>query len=61
VVDEQLSDRNGSAKETKQERRERRRAREKDRMAQHGKSLVRIYENAVSRRVKVIKARKHSD
>jgi len=61
VVDEQLSDRNGSAKETKQERRERRRAREKARMAQHGKSLVRIYENAVSRRAKVIKARKHSD
>jgi len=61
VVDEQLSDQNQLAKETRQERRERRRAREKAKMLQHGKSLARVYRDAVSKRTKSTKASKQSD
>jgi hypothetical protein len=39
-------------KETKQERREKRRAKGKAKMPQHGKSLARIYRDAVRKRVK---------
>jgi hypothetical protein len=60
VVNEQLSDQNQLAGETKQARRERRRAKEKAKMPQHGKSLARVYEDAVSRRAKTTKARKQS-
>jgi hypothetical protein len=60
VVNEQLSDQNQLAKETKQERRERRRAKEKAKILQHGKSLARIYKDAVSKRTKTKKARKQS-
>jgi len=60
VVSEQLSDQNQLAKETKQERRERRRAKEKARMLQHGKSLARVYKDAVSKRTKTDKAHKQS-
>jgi hypothetical protein len=58
VVNEQLSDQNQLARETKQERRERRRVKEKTKMLQHGKSLARVYRDAVSKRTKTIKAHK---
>ena len=40
--------------ETKQERRERRKTRERDKMLQHGKSLSRVYRDAVLKRLKKI-------
>ncbi len=39
-------------KETRQEQREKRRIRERAKMPQHGKSLGRIYKDAVSKRAK---------
>jgi hypothetical protein len=60
VVNEQLSEQNELAKETKQVRRERRRSKEKDKMPQHGKSLARVYKDAVSKRAKTTKAPKQS-
>jgi hypothetical protein len=60
VVNEQLSDQNQLARETKQERRERRRAKEKAKMLQHGKSVARVYKDAVSKRTKSTKAHKQS-
>jgi len=38
--------------ETRQERRQRRRSKDKTRIPQHGKSLARIYRNAISKRAK---------
>jgi hypothetical protein len=60
VVNEQLSDQNQLAKETKQERRDRRRAKEKAKIPQHGKSLAKVYKDAVSKRTKTKKDRKQS-
>jgi len=60
VVDEQLPEQNQLARKTKQERRERRRAKEKAQMPQHGKSLARVYKDAVSRRATTTKAHKQS-
>jgi hypothetical protein len=60
VVNEQLSDQNQLAEETKQARRERRRAKKKAKMLQHGKSLARVYKDAVSKRTKTTKAPKQS-
>jgi hypothetical protein len=60
VVNERLSDQNQFARKTKQERRERRRAKEKARIPQHGKSLARVYKNAVSRRAETTKVHKQS-
>jgi hypothetical protein len=60
VVNEQLPDQNQFARETKQERRERRRAKEKAKMPQHGKSLARVYKDAVSKRAKTTKSHKQS-
>jgi hypothetical protein len=60
VVNEQLSDQNQLARETKQVRRERRRAKEKAKIPQHGKSLARVYRDAVSKRAKTTKASKQS-
>jgi hypothetical protein len=60
VVDEQLPEQNQLARKTKQERRERRRAKEKAQMPQHGKGLARVYKDAVSRRAKTTKAHKQS-
>jgi hypothetical protein len=60
VVDEQLPEQNQLARKTKQERRERRRAKEKAQMPQHGKSLARVYKDTVSRRAKTTKAPKQS-
>jgi len=60
VVDDQLPEQNQLARKTKQERRERRRAKGKARMPQHGKSLARVYKDAVSMRAKTTKAPKQS-
>jgi len=60
VVNEQLQEQNQLAKETKQGRREKKRAKEKARIPQHGKSLARIYKDAVSKRAKTMKAPKLS-
>jgi len=60
VVDEQLPDQNQLAEETKQSRRERRRAKEKARIPQHGKSLARVYKDSVSKRARTTKAPKQS-
>jgi len=60
VVDEQLSDQNQLAEETKQAQREKRRAKEKARIPQHGKSLARVYKDAVSKRARTSKAPKQS-
>lgn len=38
--------------ETRQERREKRRRKERDRIPQHGKSLVRVYRDAVLKRLR---------
>jgi len=46
VVREQIT------KKTRQERREKQRAKEKAEMPQHGKSLARIYKDAVSKKAK---------
>jgi len=59
-VNEQLSDQNQLAEEAKQERRDRRRAKKKAKMPQHGKSMARVYKNAVSKRAKAKKASKQS-
>jgi hypothetical protein len=45
-------------KETKQERRQSRRIKEKSKMPQHGRSLARVYKDAVSKRVKGTEAPK---
>jgi hypothetical protein len=60
VVNDQLSDQGQLIKETKQERRDRRRAKEKAKMLQHGKSLAKVYKDAVSRRAKTTKSHKQS-
>jgi hypothetical protein len=60
VVNEQLPDQNQLAKETKQVRRERRRAKEKAKIPQHGKSLAKVYKYALSKRTKAKKNRKQS-
>jgi hypothetical protein len=52
VVDERIPDATPLARGTKQERREERRKKEKARMAQHGKSLARIYKDSVSKRAR---------
>jgi hypothetical protein len=57
-VNDQLSDQNQLVKETKQERRDRRRAKEKTKMLQHGKSLAKVYKDAVSKRARTTKSRK---
>jgi hypothetical protein len=61
VVSDQLSDQNQLGKETKQERRDRRRAKEKEKMLQHGKSLARVYKDAVSKRARTTKSHKQSN
>jgi hypothetical protein len=58
VVNERLSEQNQLARKTKQERRERRRAKEKARMPQHGKSLARVYKDALSKRTKTTETQK---
>jgi len=60
VVDERLSEQNQLAEETKQARREKRRAKEKARIPQHGKSLARVYKDAVSKRARTTKSPEQS-
>jgi hypothetical protein len=60
VVDEKLSDRDRVARKTKQERRERRREKKKAKLPQHGKSLARVYRDAVSKRARTTKDDKQS-
>jgi len=60
VVDEQISEQNQLAGETKQARRERRRAKKKSKMLQHGKSLARVYKDALTKRAKTKKAHEQS-
>jgi len=60
VVNEQLSEQNQLAEETKQARRERRRAKEKAKIPQHGKSLARVYKDSVSKRAKTTRGPKQS-
>ena len=60
MVNEQLSDQNQLARETKQERRESRRVKEKAKMLQHGKSLARVYKDAISKRARTTKAHEQS-
>jgi hypothetical protein len=47
-------------REPKQERREKRRAKEKAKMPKHGKSLARVYKDAVSKRAKELIGRKRA-
>jgi len=60
VVNDQLSDQSQLVRETKQERRDRRRAKEKTKVLQHGKSLARVYKDAVSKRARTTKSHKQS-
>lgn len=60
MVDEKLSDRDRIARKTKQERRERRREKKKAKLPQHGKSLARVYRDAVSKRARATKDDKQS-
>jgi len=59
-VNHQLSDQNRLVRETKQERRDRRRAKEKTKMLQHGRSLARVYKDAVSKRARTTKSQEQS-
>jgi hypothetical protein len=58
VVNEQLSEQNQLGRETKQARREKRRAKKKAKIPQHGKSLARVYKDALSKRAKPKEAHK---
>jgi len=60
VVNEQLPNQNQLAEETRQERREKRRSKEKAKMPQHGKSLAKVYRDAVSKRAKTTKSSEQS-
>jgi hypothetical protein len=60
VVNDQLSDQNQLVKETKQERRDRRRAKEKTKMLQHGRSLAKVYKDAISKKARTTKSHKQS-
>lgn len=60
MVDEKLSDRDRVARKTKQERREGRREKKKAKLPQHGKSLARVYRDAVSKRARATKDDKQS-
>jgi len=55
VVNEQVSEQTQLAKETKQERREKRWAKKKNKMLHHGKGLARVYKDAISKRTKATK------
>jgi len=60
VVDDQLPDQNQLAEKTKQGRREKRRAKERAKIPQHGKGLARVYRDATSKRAKDVKDRDQS-
>ncbi|MFU8795789.1 MAG: hypothetical protein ACNA7X_00630 [Dehalococcoidia bacterium] len=52
MVDEYRVDENRLARKTRQERRTERLAKEKARIPQHGKGLVKVYKDAVSKRAR---------
>jgi len=58
VVNKQIPDENHLAGETRQARRGKRRAKEKAKVPQHGKSLTRVYRDAVSKRARGTEAGK---
>jgi len=60
VVSKQSANQNHLREETKQEQREKRRAKGKTKMPQHGKSIARVYKDAVSKRAKETEAHKQS-
>jgi hypothetical protein len=60
VVNDQLPDQNALVKETKQERRDRRRAKQKTKMLHHGRSLAKVYKDAVSKRARTTKSPDHA-
>jgi hypothetical protein len=61
VVDDRFPDPNELAEKTKQVRREKRRAKDRAKMPQHGKSLARVYKDATSRRAQDVKDRQQAD
>lgn len=52
MVDEKPADENRLAGKTRQEHREGRRKKEKAKMSQHGKGLVKVYRDAVLKRAR---------
>ncbi|MFO7773624.1 MAG: hypothetical protein R6V59_06790 [Dehalococcoidia bacterium] len=60
MVDKRLSQHDQLARKTRQERRDKRRAKEKAKLPQHGKSLARVYKDAISKRARAKKADKQS-
>lgn len=60
MVNEQLPEQNQLAGESRQARREKRRAKEKAKMSQHGKSLARVYKDALAKRAKTEKTHERS-
>jgi len=61
VVNDQIPDDNHLAGETRQALRGKRRTKEKAKVPQHGKSLTRVYRDAVSKRAREAEAGKKSD
>jgi hypothetical protein len=49
---------NGDSEETRQERREQRLERKKERMAQHGRSLARVYKEAILKQIDKLRSDK---
>ena len=60
MVDEKPTDENQLAGKTRQEQRERRRKKERAKMPQHGKGIVKVYRDAVLKRAKDADARRKS-
>jgi hypothetical protein len=46
--------------ETKQERREKKQQKKRDKIAQHGRSLVRVYKDAILKRAKPVRKKEKS-
>ena len=59
-MNDQLPDQTALAKETKQEKRDRRRAKEKTKMLHHGRSLAKVYKDAVSKRARTTESHHRS-
>lgn len=59
-MNEELPDQNHLSEETKQARREKQRVKKRAKIPQHGKSLARVYRDAVSKRAGITKTDKQS-
>ena len=57
-MNKHITDENHVVEETRQAQRAKRRAKKKDKIPQHGKSLTRVYKDAVSRRAREAEAGK---